>query len=114
MAGAVMQRGQFVLIAVQGDYGKPRPALVVQSDLFAELPSVVVCPLTTTLRTDADQFRIDVEPSPSNGLRQASQITIDKIVAVPVAKVGAVVGQADDALMLRVNRALAVFLGIVG
>lgn len=105
-------RGQFVLIAVQGDYGKPRPALVVQSDFFAELPSVVVCPLTTTLRSDADQFRISVQPSPSNGLRQASQITIDKIVAVPVAKIGTVIGRADDALLLRVNRALALFLGI--
>lgn len=105
-------RGQFVLIAVQGDYGKPRPALVVQSDFFAELPSIVVCPLTTTLRSDADQFRISVQPSPSNGLRQASQITIDKIVAVPVAKIGTVIGRADDALLLRVNRALALFLGI--
>lgn len=105
-------RGQFVLIAVQGDYGKPRPALVVQSDFFAGLPSVVVCPLTTTLRSDADQFRISVQPSPSNGLRQASQITIDKIVAVPVAKIGTVIGRADDALLLRVNRALALFLGI--
>ena len=52
-----MRRGQFVVVATSGDYGKPRPALVVQSDLFAELPSVVICPLTTTLRDDADQFR---------------------------------------------------------
>ena len=54
MAGEVMRRGQFVTVATSGDYGKPRPALVVQSDLFAELPSVVICPLTTTLRDDAD------------------------------------------------------------
>jgi mRNA interferase MazF len=108
-----MQRGQFVLIATQGDYGKPRPALVVQSNLFAELPSVVVCPLTSTIRVDADQFRIDVEPSPSNGIRQPSQITIDKITTIPVNKIGGVIGQADDALMVRVNRALALFLSIV-
>jgi len=56
MAGAVMRRGQFVVVATSGDYGKPRPALVVQSDLFAELPSVAICPLTTMLRMDADQF----------------------------------------------------------
>jgi len=108
-----MQRGHFVTVATAGDYGKPRPALVVQSDLFAELPSVVICPLTTTIRTDADQFRLDVEPSPRNGLRELSQIAIDKITVVPSAKIGAVIGAADDALLLRVNRALALFLSIV-
>src|SRR5580704_11471006 len=104
MAGAVMRRGQFVTVAAPGDYGKPRPALVVQSDLFAELPSVVICPLTTTIRTDAGLFRLDVEPSPRNGLQQSSQIAIDKITVVPIAKIGAVLGEAADALLLRVNR----------
>jgi mRNA interferase MazF len=113
MAGAVMQRGQFVTVATAGDYGKPRPALVVQSDLFAELPSVVICPLTTTIRRDADLFRLEVEPSGQNGLRELSQIAIDKITVVPAAKIGAAIGAADDALLLRVNRALALFLGIV-
>ncbi|WP_294537796.1 type II toxin-antitoxin system PemK/MazF family toxin [uncultured Rhodoblastus sp.] len=108
-----MQRGQFVTVATPGDYGKPRPALVVQSDLFTELPSVVICPLTTTLRSDADLFRLDVEPSPGNGLRQSSQIAIDKITVIPAVKIGGVIGQADDALLLPVNRALALFLGIV-
>jgi mRNA interferase MazF len=113
MAGAVVRRGQFVVVATSGNYGKPRPALVVQSDLFAELPSVVICPLTTTLRDDADQFRLEVDPSKRNGLREVSQIAIDKITAVPVAKIGDVIGEAGDALLLRVNRALALFLGIV-
>jgi mRNA interferase MazF len=113
MAGAVMQRGQFVTVATAGDYGKPRPALVVQSDLFAELPSVVICPLTTTIRNDADQFRLEVEPSSHNGLRQLSQIAIDKITVIPANKIGDVIGNADDALLLRVNRALALFLSIV-
>lgn len=106
-------RGRFVTVATSGDYGKPRAALVVQSDLFAELPSVVICPLTTTLRDDADQFRLDEAPSPRNGLREPSQIAIDKITVVPVAKIGAAIGAADEALLLRVNRALAVFLGVV-
>ena len=109
----MIRRGQFVTVATSGDYGKPRPALVVQSDLFAELPSVVICPLTTSVRTDADQFRLDVAPSPRNGLREISQITIDKIAVVPIAKIGDVIGTADDALLLRVNRALALFLSIV-
>jgi len=108
-----MRRGDFVTVAMAGDFGKPRPALVVQSDLFAELPSVVVCPLTTHLRNDADQFRLDVAPSDANGLREPSQITIDKNTVIRAAKIGAVIGMADDALMLRVNRALAVFLGVV-
>jgi len=107
------QRGQFVTVVAPGDYGKPRPALVVQSDLFADLPSVVVCPLTTTLRPDADLFRIDVVPTPSNGLRQASKIAIDKITVIPADKIGVTIGNADDALLVRVNRALAVFLSVV-
>jgi mRNA interferase MazF len=113
MARGVTQRGQFVTVAAAGDYGKPRPALVVQSDLFAELPSVVICPLTTTIRDDADQFRLEVEPSPRNGLHELSQIAIDKITVVPAEKVGGLIGKADDALLLRVNRALALFLSIV-
>jgi mRNA interferase MazF len=108
-----MLRGDFVTVAIAGDFGKPRPALVVQSDLFAELPSVVVCPLTSYLRGDADQFRLDVAPSDANGLREASQITIDKITVIPAAKIGAVIGRADDTLMIRVSRALAVLLGVV-
>jgi mRNA interferase MazF len=108
-----MTRGQFVTVAISGDFGKPRPALVVQSDLFSELPSVVVCPLTSHLRTDADQLRLDVAPTIANGLREPSQITIDKITVIPATKIGTVIGMADDGLMLRVNRALAVFLGIV-
>ena len=113
MAGAVVQRGQFVIVATQGDYGKPWPAIFVQSDLFSELPSVVICPLTSTVRDDADQFRLDVEPSPGNGLRVFSQIAIDKITVVPNAKIGAVIGAADEALLVRLSRALALFLGLV-
>ncbi len=109
----LMRRGQFVVVATAGDYGEPRPALVVQSDLFDELPSVVICPLTSIPRDDADQFRLEVDPSKRNGLREASQIAIDKITAIPVAKIGDVIGEADDALLLRVNRALALFLSIV-
>ena len=108
-----MRRGDFVTVVTSGDYGKPRPALVIQSDRFAPLTSIVICPLTTTLRTDADLFRLDVAPSEDNGLRQPSQIAIDKITVVPVAKVGEVIGRADDALLQRVTRALAVFLAFV-
>jgi len=107
-----MRRGDFVTVATQGDYGKPRPALVVQNDLFDALPSVVILPLTSLLRDDADQIRIDVAPSDENGLREKSQIAVDKVTVIPVAKVGKTIGRADDALMLRVTRAMALFLGV--
>lgn len=113
MAGALIRRGQLVIVAVPGAYGKPRPALIVQSDLFDELPSVVICPLTTTLRDDADQFRLVVEPTEHNGLREVSQIAVDKITVVPRTRLGPTIGEADDALLLRINRALALFLSIV-
>lgn len=108
----MIRRGRFVVCTVAGEYGKPRPALVVQTDLFNDLAAVIICPLTTTLRGDADQFRLDIEPSPTNGLRQSSQLMIDKITAVPKNKVGAVIGEADDRFMMRVNRALALMLGL--
>ena len=107
-----MRRGDFVTVATQSDYGKPRPALVVQNDLFDALPSVVILPLTSLLRDDADQIRIDVAPSDENGLREKSQIAVDKVTVIPVAKVGKTIGRADDALMLRVTRAMALFLGV--
>ena len=102
-----------MVVAVPGAYGKPRPALVIQSDLFSELPSAVVCPLTTMIRDDADQFRLTVRPSSANGLREVSQLAVDKITVVPRDRIGGVLGVADDALLLQVNRALALFLSIV-
>ena len=113
MAGALKLTGRFVTVAKAGDYGKPRPALIVQSDLFTELPSAVVCPLTTMIRRDADLFRVDVQPSVENGLRSPSQIAVDKMTVVPASKIGEVIGKADEALMLRIDRALALFIGIV-
>jgi mRNA interferase MazF len=108
----VIRRGDLVVAAVSGDYEKPRPALVVQSDLFSGLPSVTICPMSGTLREDADLIRLTVEPSKTNGLQQTSQILVDKMTTVPLAKVGKVIGHAEQELMVRVNRAIALFLGI--
>jgi mRNA interferase MazF len=99
-----------ITVALQGDMSKPRPALVIQSDLFAEHPSVAVLPLTSDL-TDSPLFRITVEPSEGNGLRKRSQIMVDKIQSFSRAKIGQVCGRLDDRTMLEVSRALAVFLG---
>ena len=112
MAEGVTRRGDFVVVAVSGDYGKPRPALVVQSDLFQDLPSVTICPMTSTLRDDADLIRLTVEPSASNGLQLRSQLVIDKMTTVPGAKIGKTIGHANRGLMVRVDRAIALFFGI--
>ena len=112
MAEGLIRRGDFVLAAAPGDYGKPRPVLVVQSDLFAALPSLTVCPLTGHIRDDAGLLRITVVPDRSNGLRKPSQIAIDKMTTLPRARFREVVGRADDRLMLQVTRALAVFCSI--
>jgi mRNA interferase MazF len=105
-----MKRGDLVTIALQGNYGKPRPALVIQSNLFAEHPSVTILPVTSELRA-APLFRIEVEPSSENGLKNRSQVMIDKAQSVPIEKVGAPFGHLDDTTMLAINRALAVWFG---
>ena len=106
-----MRRGDIVTVAAPGDFGKPRPALVIQSDLFDALPSVTLCLVTSTLR-DAPIFRITVDPSAANGLQRVSQIQVDKILTVARERIGSVIGRLDDATLLKVNRSLAVFAGI--
>ena len=105
-----MRRGDLVTVALQGDLGKPRPALVIQSDLFDMHPSITILPVTGELRV-APLFRIPVNPSELNGLTKPSQVIVDKPQSVTREKVGAVIGHLDDETMLAVNRALAVFLG---
>lgn len=106
-----MRRGDLVTIALQGDLGKPRPALVIQSDLFDVHPSVTILPVTGELR-DTPLFRISVQPSASNGLSKHSQVMVDKPQSVAREKVGTVMGRLDDETMMAVNRALAVFIGV--
>ena len=107
-----MRRGDLVTITLQGDFGKPRPALVVQSDLFnADHATVSVLPITSAI-IGAPVFRITLEPSTANGLRKVSQIMVDKIVSMKREKIGETFGRLDDETMLRVNRALTVWLGV--
>ena len=105
-----MRRGDLVTVALQGDLGKPRPALVIQSDLFDAHPSVTILPVTSELR-DTPLFRILVNPTELNGLAKPSQIMVDKPQSIAREKIGEVFGRLDDETMLAVNRALAVFLG---
>ena len=108
-----MRRGDLVTVALQGDYGKPRPALVIQADQFVGLGSVVILPLTSTI-VDAPLLRPTVDPSPANGLRAPSQIMLDKPMTVKSDKVGAAFGHLDDVTMISVNRSLALLLGLAG
>jgi mRNA interferase MazF len=105
-----MRRGDLVTVVLQGAYGKPRPALVIQSDLFAQHPSVTILPVTSELR-ETPLFRVAVTPSIDNGLRKPSQVMVDKTQSVPREKIGDVFGHLDDEALLTVNRALAVLLG---
>ena len=106
-----MKRGYLVIIALKGDYGKPRPALIIQSDLFSEHPSFTILPLTSELRP-TPLFRIAIDPRAENGLRVPSQVMIDKAQTVSADKLGAVIGSLNDGELLAVTRALSVFLGI--
>lgn len=107
-----LKRGDLVVVALPGDYGKPRPALIVQSDLFNEThASVTVVPVTSTL-VNAPLFRLTVEPSPGNGLRSLSQLMIDKVTTVSRTRVAQTIGRLEDDLLLRVSRALALWMGI--
>jgi mRNA interferase MazF len=104
-------RGDFVTIAMQGDYGKPRPALVIQADPFSEHASVTVLPVTSTLIA-APLLRVTVHPSAENGLQKPSQVMVDKAVTVKRDKVGPAFGRIDADALVEVERCLAVFLGI--
>lgn len=105
-----MRRGDVISVALPRDYGKPRPAIIVQSDEFEHLESVTVVPLTSD-RLSLEVFRVRLEPSGQNGLRQTSQVMIDKMATLPRAKVGALIGHISEEDMTLVDRALAAFLG---
>jgi mRNA interferase MazF len=105
-----MRRGDLVTVSLSGDYGKPRPALIIQADLFEEHPSLTILPITSELR-DAPLFRVMVEPTKENGLHVPSQVMIDKAHTVPSEKLSKPFGRLSDEIMVAINRALAVFLG---
>jgi mRNA interferase MazF len=109
-----MKRGQIWTIAGGGDYtGKPRPAVIVQDDSFDATASVTICAFTTD-PTDAPLFRLPIEPSEKNGLRAQSRLMVDKLTTVSKERLGSRVGRLDDEDMVRLNRAILVFLGMAG
>jgi mRNA interferase MazF len=110
--GRVLKRGEIWTVAGGKDYaGKPRPIVIIQDNHFDATSSVTVCAFTTD-PTNAPLFRLSVEPNEANGLRTTCRLMVDKITTVPRGRLGARVGSLDDEDMLRLNRAILVFLGI--
>ncbi|WP_323034135.1 type II toxin-antitoxin system PemK/MazF family toxin [Pararhodobacter sp.] len=106
-----MRRGDLVTVAISGDFGKPRPALVVQSDLFGDTGTVTVLLLSGTL-IDAPLIRPTIQPSAQNGLRKPSQVQVDKAMSVRRERIGPPFGRLEDEAMLAITRSLALFLGL--
>ncbi|MFE0756951.1 type II toxin-antitoxin system PemK/MazF family toxin [Inquilinus sp. NPDC058860] len=107
-----MRRGDVVTVAASSDYGKPRPAVIVQSDAFPpEHASVIVCQMTSDI-ADAPDFRITIEPGSENGLRVRSQIMADKPVTVRRERIGRKIGQLSPADIARLNVAIAFVMGL--
>ncbi len=105
-----MRRGDLVMVAMPGDFGKPRPALMIQSDYFGATATATLLLVSSTL-VDAPLIRLTVDPTPENGLRKRSQIMIDKAMTVRRDKLGAPFGRLEDDTLVAVNRGLALFLG---
>jgi len=104
-------RGDFVTMALAGDFGKPRPALVIQADLFSEQETVTVLLVSSTL-VNAPLFRVTVQPNTENGLQKSSQVMVDKAMTIKKEKLGPAFGRIDEDVMVQVERCLAMFLGI--
>jgi mRNA interferase MazF len=107
-----MRRGDVVTVAAAGDYGKPRPAVVVQTDAFPEShPSVIICQMTSDLM-DAPDFRVTLEPSAENGLRVRSQVMADKPVTIRRERIGRHLGRVTPEELTQLNTALAFAMGL--
>jgi len=109
MGGLSFKRGDLVTVVLPGNYGKPRPAVVVQSKII-DLDSVVVCPITSLIRTLS--FRVILEPNFLNNLEKISQIMVDKISTIPKTKVTQIFGCIDDKDISKLDKALMLVLGI--
>ena len=110
-----MKRGDIVAVAWSGDYGKPRPAVVIQADQLTEsgIGSILVCQITSDLQP-ASILRITVMPTPANRLLKPSQIMVEKIFAAKTEKCGAVIGAMDESLMDALGEALMFVTGLMG
>jgi mRNA interferase MazF len=108
--GLIIKRGDIVVCVMSGDYGKPRPAVVVQSDFFNNAhPSLTVCPITSDL-SEVTLFRLLVRPDEKNGLKKPSQIMVDKMTAVRRNKISQVIGLLSFKELQELNDTLKLWL----
>ena len=109
-----MRRGEiWTASAGSGSAGKPRPVVIVQDDRFDATASVTVCAFTTD-PTDAPLIRLLLDADETTGIRESSRLMIDKITTIPRSKLGERIGRVSDDDMIRLSRALVVFLGLAG
>jgi mRNA interferase MazF len=109
-----VNRGEIWTAAAGSGYvGKPRPVVIVQDDRFDATASVTVCAFTTD-PTDAPLIRLLIEADEVSGIRESSRLMVDKITTIPRSKLGEQIGQLSDDDMIRLSRALVVFLGLAG
>lgn len=107
-----MKRGDIVIAVLPGDYGKPRPTVVVQDDRLQRLDSVIVCPLTSDVM-GAGLLRITLDPSPANGLKKRSEVMVEKLMAIDRSRCREVAGRLDAATMAEIDGRLRLVLGLV-
>ena len=107
-----MHRGDIVTVAAPGDYGKPRPAVVIQGDVLNRDATSTILALITSHLRDAPLLRLTIEPSRENGLKVRSQVQINRLLSVPVEKVGCAVGRLSDQQIAELNRLLALVIGL--
>lgn len=106
-----MKRGEIWTVSGAGYAGKPRPAVIIQDDRFDASASITICVFTTD-ETEAPLFRLAVTPSDGNGLRSASRLMVDKLTTISKDRLGNRIGSLEDEDLVRLNRAIMVFLGL--
>jgi mRNA interferase MazF len=107
-----MRRGDIVTVAAPGDYGKPRPAVIIQSDLLNRDARSTIVALVTSHLQDAPLLRLAIEPTEHNGLRVPSQVQVNRLVSLPCERIGSLIGRLSHQETIELNRLLAVVIGL--
>jgi len=107
-----VKRGDLVIVSLPGDYGKPRPAVIIQNDRLREKLDSYIIALLTTFDEGAKVLRVAVEPNPENGLKQVSRVMVDKLYAIPAHRIHQEIGRLDVVAMRGIDRALMVMLNL--
>jgi mRNA interferase MazF len=108
----MMRRGDIVTVSAPGDYGKPRPAVVIQANILNRDAQSTIVALLTSHLVDAPLLRLTVEPDVANGLNKPSQVQANRLLSLPTAKVGPVIGRLSERELDELNRLLAVVIGL--